>query len=97
MALKGEVAKGAVFKLVRFCLVNFLKLSGWHLYIAMHVLDVLWISVVYPFIKSEVRVHKMKKSAIKKKNVLAQVKKMDGKRGFREQSRAMWRALREGA
>ena len=95
MAVSAEFLKTNLYSLLRFVLMKVLKLSGWHLYLALKVADILWITLIYPFIKAEIRSHQMKKRAKRKEKLYNEIKSTTTKHNFKEQFAKMWKVSRD--
>ena len=92
---KKELIRTAFTKLIKYFMVNVLKITGFHLYIGLKVVDVVWISVISPFIDAEIRAHRMRKRAERQKNVLREIEKVTTKENFGKQVRKLWKTSKE--
>lgn len=87
--------KELIFKSIRWVLTTGLKLSAVQVWIAMHILDAIWIGVVQPFIKAEKRYNKYQHKVNKKQALIKQIKETHKDQPFREQVKAIWKVIQK--
>ena len=93
--MKRELFSEAFKKLARYFLLNVLKLAGWQVYLILKVLDVLLISLVFPFIKAEVSSYKMKHISKKQKKLFKHIGKTVTEDNFNQKIKDAWQIIKK--
>ena len=90
MNLKAELLKETFMRIIRYILMNVLKLVGFKLWLAIKITDTLWISVIAPFISQELRNHKRKVMAVKRQKRMEHIKSITTKHNFKQEFAKMF-------
>ena len=91
--LKNEALRGVYKKTIRSILTGVFKLAGWKLWIALKIVDVLWIVAVYPFIENEIRSHKRNKKIKGRTLALKKIEKTIIEDNFLEKTKELWKEV----
>lgn len=92
--IKKALLKSLFERLLKYLLVNCLKLTGWSLYLGLKVADILWVKVVSPFVDAKIREYQMQQRAYRKQTQLVHIKSVTNKHNFGEHLKKMWATQR---
>ena len=83
----------AVRTAIKYVLVNLLKLAGWKVFLIMHVVDILWVSLIGPWLKSEKIWDGYEKRVKRRAKMVKTIQETNHKRPLLEQTEAMLTAM----
>ena len=94
MPSQNEAKKSLLILIFKFTLKHIFKLSAYHIFIALKILDVAWVCLVVPWLSANKASYRMKKREQSRRNIMLRAKNIshdNPHREFKSIVSAMWK------